>query len=165
MSTTSEEKVSKTLVGSFSIIVGEMRVKVPQVDLATDSKIRQRLREYVDYWKGKTFGPISAAEMERRAKKLGLNKGVSDATITNILSGKDFKMGLPTIRNLALLLGRPPEELFLIAIGREPQSMNGDGVQQQLASINELFPTLGKQQQQFVRMTLEGLIKQLNAPD
>jgi transcriptional regulator with XRE-family HTH domain len=156
VSTTFLEKVTTTLEPRLGIVRELMR----PADPSSDPKVRKRLAEYVSYWITQN-GWTKALDVEKRAKKLGVSEGVSDATVGNILNQKEFKFKVSTLYNLAVTLGRPPEELFMLAIGKVP---NKD-VDEEIVSLAEIYKHLPESERGYFGRQIKSMIKEMSTTE
>ncbi len=86
--------------------------------------------------------------VEQRSHKL-----ISTGTINDIIQGRNTNPTVTTIKGLASGLGRPPEEVFAIALGK---SVSGD-LQLNELRLLEYFRALSKDRQEDVLAYLEML--------
>jgi transcriptional regulator with XRE-family HTH domain len=130
-------------------------------DPAKDPKVQKRLADYVATWM-EYNGWTKAIEVEARAKKLGVAEGVSDATISNILNKKPFRMQLYSMRNLAITLGRPPEEIFAIAIGKSAEQKEDADI----VSLAETYRSLTDESERIhFQRNIRTMIREMNSTD
>lgn len=160
MSMTFLEKTTNSLGAAFCIVQQAMR----PADPANDPKVRRRLRDYVAYWMTQN-GWLKIKQMEARARRLGTIKGVSDATVGNILSEKGTEPGIYTLRNIAITLGRPPEEMFLIAIGQTPEKKS-NGELPEISSLAEIYKSLTNEQDKvYLTRQIRAIVRDMSATE
>lgn len=157
MSTTFRENNSTIGNQAFRILED---VKV--YDPASDPKVRKRLAYYVDHWMQQN-GRTHAREVEQRAKKLGVGKGVSDANVGKLLTEKEFEPGIYTLRNLAITLGRPPEEMFMVAMGKAELKTNGEN--EEITSLAEIYKTLPETDRPYFKRQIQSMIRDMASPE
>lgn len=145
-----------TTVKSQFCIVPDMKLYDP----SKDPKVRRRLKDYLVKYMALN-GWSKRSHMLVKAKRLGVTEGVSQANVSNIMTQKEFEPGIYTLRNFAVTLGRPPEELFKIAMGEKPDP-NGD---EELISLVEIYRTLPESDREYFRRQIQSLIRDMSALD
>lgn len=108
-------------------------------------------------------GWTHAREVEQRAKKLGVGKGVSDANVGKLLTEKEFEPGIYTLRNLAITLGRPPEEMFMVAMGKAELKTNGEN--EEITSLAEIYKTLPETDRPYFKRQIQSMIRDMASPE
>lgn len=156
----SVEKVTTPVERKFAIVSARMK----PYDPAKDPKVRKRLAEYVDKWMAYN-GWTKAIEVEARAKKLfpvapGEPNGVSDAQIGKILNEKFIDIKVYSLRNLAITLGRPPEEIFAITMGQAPSDEDED-----ITSFTQSYKNLPESERKYFQRRVRAMIREMNSID